>query len=101
VRSLNLANSQKHKFETKNFAKMRNLHFLILDGCDVSGDFESIWEELRWLRWRHMPMTHLPPILNLSNLISLDFSHSTKLANVWTESDPALEVCYMNLLLEF
>lgn len=98
VRALNLVNSGKTKFESENFAKMTNLHFLIVDGCNVSGDFGNISKELRFLQWRNMPLIHIPPSIKfLFNLISLDFSQSTKLARIWTESDPALEVCYVNL----
>lgn len=50
VRALNLANSQKCKFEVENFTMMQNLHFLIMDGCDVSGDSQNISNELRYLR---------------------------------------------------
>ena len=97
VRALNLANSGRTKFECKNLAKMTNLHFFVLDGCYVSGDLGSISKELRWLRWRYMPLEFIPPTLNLSNLISLDFSWSTMLANTWVESNSALEVhcCYL------
>ncbi|KAG0615448.1 hypothetical protein M758_5G041800 [Ceratodon purpureus] len=93
VRAINLVNTQEHEFAFEDFAKMGNLHFLILDGCNVSGNLEGISKELRCLRWRHMPLTNAPSMQNLSNLISLDFSYSTKLANMWTQSDPALEAC--------
>ena len=96
VRALNLANSRRKEYESKSLAKMTNLHFLVLDGCNVSGDLESISEELRWLRWRYMPLTFIPPTLNLINLIALDFSWSTMLASTWVESHPALEVCCLH-----
>ena len=96
VRALNLANSGRREYESKSLAKMSNLHFLVLDGCNVSGDLESISEELRWLRWRYMPLTFIPPTLKLINLISLDFSYSTMLASTWIESDQALEVCCLD-----
>ncbi|KAG0615472.1 hypothetical protein M758_5G044100 [Ceratodon purpureus] len=93
VRALNLANISEHEFAFEDFAKMENLHFLTLDGCNVSGNLDGVSKELRCLRWRHMPLTNAPSLLNLSNLTSLDFSYSTKLANMWTQSDPALEAC--------
>ncbi|KAG0615516.1 hypothetical protein M758_5G047700 [Ceratodon purpureus] len=93
VRSLNLANIQKQKYNAENFAKMPNLHFLILDGCDISGNFGVISKELRWLQWKYMPLKNLPPLLDLSNLTSLDFSQSIELADMWAESNPALEAC--------
>ena len=94
LRALNLSKNSKHTFEAKNFAKMPNLHFLILDGCSVEGDFENISKELRCLQWKNMPLMHLPSIWNLSNLVSLDFSNSSQLANIWTNSNPTLEVIY-------
>jgi hypothetical protein len=96
VRALNLANSDKRKVESKHFARMPNLHFLVLDGCDLSGNLECISKELRWLQWRDMPLAHFPHCLNLSNLTSLDFSRSSKLVETWVESNLALEVCSLD-----
>ncbi|KAG0615586.1 hypothetical protein M758_5G053300 [Ceratodon purpureus] len=93
VRALNLAKSGGHKFAFEDFASMENLHFLNLDGCNVSGNLEGISKELRFLQWREMPLTSLPSMLSLSNLISLDFSKSTKLANIWAQSWSSLEAC--------
>ena len=92
VRAMSLVNGGRHSFDVKNFEEMRNLHYLILDECDVDGNLGSIAKELRYLRWRHMPRTHIPSMQKISNLVSLDFSKSTKLANVWIESDTTLEV---------
>ena len=95
VRAMNLANSGSYSLDIENFVKMPNLHFLILDGCEVHGNIGSISKELRYLQWRHMPLTYIPPMLKLSNLISLDFSESTKLVDTWIEGEPSLEVYYM------
>ena len=109
VRVLNLANSRMRKFKYDDLEKMTNLHYLILDGCDVSGNICCISRELRWLQWRNMPLTHIPHMLDFSNLVALDFSYSTYLANVWIESNPALEVSFslcriwicLNLYVEY
>ncbi|KAG0563881.1 hypothetical protein KC19_8G066900 [Ceratodon purpureus] len=93
VRAMNLAKSHKRKYECESFAKMTNLHYLILDGCDVNGNFDKVSKELRWLQWRNMPSKHLPPKFNFLNLVSLDFSHSSGLASIWTESNSATEGC--------
>ncbi|KAG0563674.1 hypothetical protein KC19_8G050100 [Ceratodon purpureus] len=93
VRALNLGNGGEHEVEFEYFTKMTNLHFLVLDGCFINGDLTIISKKLRSLRWRHMPMIQRPPVLNLTNLISLDFSHNTKAASLWAESNPALEGC--------
>ncbi|KAG0557221.1 hypothetical protein KC19_11G111500 [Ceratodon purpureus] len=82
VRALNFANGGEHELGFEYFTKLTNLHFLILDGCFLTGDPTIISKKLRCLRWRHMPMIQRPPILNLTNLISLDFSHSTKAASL-------------------
>ncbi|KAG0615433.1 hypothetical protein M758_5G040900 [Ceratodon purpureus] len=100
VRAINLANIKEHEFAFEDFSKMENLHFLTLDGCNVSGNLEAISKELRCLRWRHMPLTNAPSMLNLSNLISLDFSYSTKLANMWIQSDATLQACPNLLMLD-
>ncbi|KAG0564220.1 hypothetical protein KC19_8G093100 [Ceratodon purpureus] len=93
VRALNLANGGQHEVESLYFTKMSNLHFLILDGCFVNGDHTIISKKLRCLRWRDMPMIQPPPILNLTNLISLDFSYTIKVPDLWANSNPALEGC--------
>ena len=92
VRAMSLVSRGEHNFDAKNFEEMRNLHFLILDGCNVDGNLGSISKELRYLQWRYMPQTHIRAMLNFSNLVSLDFSKSTKLANIWVEADSGLEV---------
>ncbi|KAG0563627.1 hypothetical protein KC19_8G046500 [Ceratodon purpureus] len=93
IRALNLAKSRRQKYECERFGKMTNLHYLILDGCDVNGNFDIISKELRWLRWRNMPLVHLPRMFDFMNLVSLDFSQSPRLASMWTESNSATEGC--------
>ncbi|KAG0605590.1 hypothetical protein M758_9G071300 [Ceratodon purpureus] len=93
VRALNLANGQELELKIEDITKMTNLHFLVLDGCFINGDFTTISKNLRYLRWRQMPVIQRPPILNLNNLISLDFSYSSEVADLWAKSNPALEVC--------
>ncbi|KAG0608202.1 hypothetical protein M758_8G087000 [Ceratodon purpureus] len=93
VRALNVGNGGEHELESLYFTKMSNLHFLILDGCYINGDVTTISKKLRYLRWRQMPVIQRPPILNLSNLISLDFSYSSEVASLWAKSNPTLEGC--------
>ncbi|KAG0564195.1 hypothetical protein KC19_8G091100 [Ceratodon purpureus] len=93
VRALNVGSGGEHELESLYFTKMRNLHFVILDGCFINGDFRTISKKLRYLRWREMPVIQRFPILNLSNLISLDFSYSSEVASLWAKSNHALEGC--------
>ena len=41
---MNLANNEGNIFDAKDFVKLHNLH-LILDGCDLNGNFRSITKE--------------------------------------------------------
>lgn len=58
----------------------------------MDGDFICMLRELRCLRWRKMPFHHIPMGLKTSHLISLDFSGSTNLASLWTESNENVKV---------
>ncbi|KAG0583310.1 hypothetical protein KC19_3G125800 [Ceratodon purpureus] len=90
--ALSLVGSRKRKFEVEDFASMPNLHFLELpDGCIVNGDFRCISSKIRWLRWRGILMETIPVGLDVSCLTSLDFSMSTNLASLWTESQARLK----------
>ncbi|KAG0611550.1 hypothetical protein M758_7G148400, partial [Ceratodon purpureus] len=90
--ALSLVGSRKRKFEAEDFASMPNLHFLELpDGCVVIGDFRCISTKIRWLRWRGIILDCIPLGLDLSCLTSLDFSMSTNLASLWTESEDILK----------
>ncbi|KAG0607740.1 hypothetical protein M758_8G051100 [Ceratodon purpureus] len=93
VRAVNLANGGEPELKFEYFTKMTNLHFLVLDGCFLDGGHTIISKKLRCLQWRHMPMIQRPLVLNLTNLISLDFSQSTNAASLWAESNSALEGC--------
>ncbi|KAG0623115.1 hypothetical protein M758_3G149500 [Ceratodon purpureus] len=90
--ALSLVGSRKRKFEAEDFASMPNLHFLELpDGCIVNGDFRCISTKLRWLRWRGIVLDCIPLGLDVSCLTSLDFSMSTNLVTLWTESEGVLK----------
>lgn len=82
VRALNIAKNWNCKYGVEKFAKMPNLHFLVLDGCNVSGNLKNIANKLQGLRWRNMLSIELFGKLDLSNLVSLDLSYSTKLVNL-------------------
>ena len=95
ARFMNLSNIGRQSIDLEDFGTIPNLHFLVLDGCRVHGNLGSISKELRYLQWKHLPLSYIPSLQSFSNLISLDFSESTMLANIWTESEPTLEVCYV------
>jgi hypothetical protein len=66
-------------------ARMKELKYLLLDGCQMNGDFSEWSKEVRWLQWRQFPYEVLPQTLNLSNLVTLDLAESLVLTHIWTE----------------
>ena len=92
IRSLTLAGS-KRKFCAEEFEKMERLHYLVVDGCEVSGDFKRFPKRLRYLQWRAMPYSQIPTTLDVSSLSMLDLSKSDKLVNLWSNSKLPMQVC--------
>ena len=72
-------------YKAEPLARMKKLKYILLDGCQMSGDFSKWSKEVRWLQWRQFPYEVLPQNLNLSNLVALDLAESLVLTNVWTE----------------
>jgi hypothetical protein len=61
---------------------MSELHFLILDHCQVKGDFSTWSKELRWLQWWSLPSSELPPTRGLLNLSVLDLTSSKSVTRI-------------------
>lgn len=80
------------------YARMRELRYLLLDGCPVNGDFSNWSEELRWLQWRYYPYEELPSSLKLPNLAVLDLGNSKVLTHVWVK-DFDVEVRLLYIIL--
>ncbi|CAK9229345.1 unnamed protein product, partial [Sphagnum troendelagicum] len=74
----------------ENYTSMNALHFLLLDGCDVKGDFSTWSLELSWLQWRSSPLSALPLKLDLLKLAVLDLTDSKSLTRI-SPSDSELE----------
>ncbi len=49
----------------ENYIGMTRLHFLLLDGDNVKGDFSTWSQELNWLQWIDSNLSTLPLELNL------------------------------------
>jgi hypothetical protein len=63
---------------------MTQLHFLLLDGQNVKGDFSTWSRELNWLQWMHSKLSTLPlELLDLRKLAVLDLSSNMKLMQIW------------------
>lgn len=74
--------SKGHGFSSEDFAKLQNLKFLQLDYGDLSGDFENLIPELRWLHWHGSPKNFEPTNFQATNIVILDLSWS-KITKDW------------------
>ncbi|PKI60117.1 hypothetical protein CRG98_019461 [Punica granatum] len=64
-------------FKDDQFKNLPILRILLLDKANLSGNFERILLNLRWLSWHFCNFSPtLPTNLNLKNLIVLDLSRS-------------------------
>nr|XP_009758997.1 PREDICTED: TMV resistance protein N-like [Nicotiana sylvestris] len=61
---------------TKAFKKMKTLRVLIMDELHISGDFELLSKELRWLSWKKCPLKCIPSNFPAENLVVLDMRES-------------------------
>ncbi|CAK9880608.1 unnamed protein product, partial [Sphagnum jensenii] len=66
----------------KNYEGMKRLHFLLLDGGYVKGDFSTWSQELRWLQWTDSNLSALPSTLDLRKLVVLDLTSNKKLMRI-------------------
>ncbi|CAM6061269.1 unnamed protein product [Sphagnum tenellum] len=83
VRGLSVAGAKDGAaWKAETYTRMSELHFLILDHCQVKGDFSRWSEELRWLQWWSLPLSELPPTLSLLNLSVLDLTGSKSNLNL-------------------
>jgi hypothetical protein len=67
----------------ENYTGMNRLHFLLLDGDNVKGDFSTWSRELSWLQWTNSDISALPFELDLRKLAMLDLTSNKKLMQIW------------------
>jgi hypothetical protein len=67
----------------ENYIGMNKLHFLLLDGDNVKGDFSTWSRELSWLQWTNSDIPALPLQLDLRKLAVLDLTSNKKLMQIW------------------
>ncbi len=67
----------------ENYIGMTRLHFLLLDGDNVKGDFSTWSRELSWLQWRGSDISALPLELDLRKLAVLDLTSNKELTQIW------------------
>jgi hypothetical protein len=67
----------------ENYIGMSKLHFLLLDGDNVKGDFSTWSRELSWLQWMNSDLSALPLELDLQKLAVLDLTYNKELMQIW------------------
>jgi hypothetical protein len=67
----------------ENYIGMTRLHFLLLDGDNVKGDFSTWSRELRWLQWTNSDISTLPLELDLRKLAVLNLNSNKELMQIW------------------
>ncbi|KAI6679452.1 hypothetical protein NL676_033333 [Syzygium grande] len=64
----------RHNFTREDFADLSKTRFLELDGGNLTGDFENLFPELRWLCWHHCPSKLQANNFILKSLVILKLS---------------------------
>jgi hypothetical protein len=80
----------------ENYIGMTRLHFLLLDGDNVKGDFSTWSQELNWLQWIDSNLSTLPLELNLRKLAVLDLTSNKELIQIWPND---LEVLFFSICM--
>ncbi|CAN5960527.1 unnamed protein product [Sphagnum jensenii] len=78
----------------ENYIGMNRLHFLLLDGDNVKGDFSTWSRELSWLQWMNSDLSALPLELDLRKLVVLDLTSNKELMQIWPNDH---EIIYKDL----
>ena len=83
--SLKLQRSSKVNFSTEAFIKMQRLRLLQLDHVQLTGDYEYLSKELRWLRWHGFPLEFIPNNFYPRKIVAIDLRYSN-LREVWKDT---------------
>ncbi|KAJ1393708.1 Leucine-rich repeat domain superfamily [Sesbania bispinosa] len=75
---------------------MKRLRLLQLDNVKLTGDFEYVSKNLRWLCWHGFPLRYIPGNFYLKKLVAMDLKHS-KLQLVWKETQLLDRLKVLNL----
>ncbi|KAB2627527.1 TMV resistance protein N-like [Pyrus ussuriensis x Pyrus communis] len=95
--TLDLQESDKASFSTEAFRNMQSLRLLKLNYVTLTGSYNNLSNELRWLCWHGFPLKVIPKDFDHPNMVAIDLSYS-KLIRVWEDSDVWLEkLKFLNL----
>nr|XP_028955007.1 TMV resistance protein N-like [Malus domestica] len=95
--TLDLQESDETSFSTEAFRNMHSLRLLKLNYVKLTGSYNNLPNELRWLCWHGFPLEVIPEDFDHPNIVVIDLSYS-KLTRVWEDSDLLLEkLKFLNL----
>lgn len=72
-------------FSTNAFSEMKKLRLLQLDRVDLTGDYEYLSKQLRWVYWQGFTFKCIPHDFYQENLVVLELKYS-KIKQVWKET---------------
>ncbi|XP_059430795.1 disease resistance protein RPV1-like [Corylus avellana] len=75
---------------------MKNLRLLQIDSVHLTGSYEHLSKELKWLHWHKCPLKFLPQNFHLENLVILDMQHSN-VKQVWKKKKIFNKLKVLNL----
>ncbi|XP_062171135.1 disease resistance protein RUN1-like [Alnus glutinosa] len=82
--------------ETTTFTNMKNLRLLQINAVQLTGSYEHLSKELRWLFWHKCPLEFLPQNFHLENLVILDMQY-TNLKQIWKKNKILIKLKVLNL----
>ncbi|KAL3745541.1 hypothetical protein ACJRO7_014626 [Eucalyptus globulus] len=83
----------------EEFKTVPNIRFLGMISGNLSGDFEGLFLEVRWLSWKNYPLNLQATNFHLKNLLIIDLSATeiTESWNGWTQLKVATRLKVLNL----
>ncbi|CAL5416798.1 unnamed protein product [Camellia sinensis] len=87
---------KKLQWSDKAFTRMHNLRLLQINHVHLSGNFEHLLKELRWLCWHNCPLEYLPHNFHPEKLVILDMQFS-KIRTLWKDGKHFKSLKILNL----
>ncbi|XP_028126648.1 TMV resistance protein N-like [Camellia sinensis] len=84
------------RWSNKAFVGMQKLRLLQINHVHLSGNFEHLFEELRWLCWHNCPLEYLPYNFHPEKLVILDMQFS-KIKALWKDGENFKSLKILNL----
>ncbi|KAI9077627.1 hypothetical protein K1719_040402 [Acacia pycnantha] len=94
--ALNMSRNNSSSLSADMFKKMKMLRLLQLVNVQLTGDYDCLSTNLRWLCWNGFPLENMPMNFNLEKIVAIDLKRSN-LVKVWKKSQLLKELKCINL----